>query len=67
MTQSMVTLLYDYPSDSSQLRDGSINDTLSEISGIPTCSADYTTMSIANRLLSVPEHNSQAFRYLCQE
>ena len=41
--------ILDYPSDSSQLRDGSINDTLSEISGIPTCSADYTTMSIANR------------------
>ena len=36
----------DYPSDGSQLHEGSINDTLS---GIPTCSADYSRMSIADR------------------
>ena len=34
-----------------QLHDGSINDTLSKISGIPTCTSNYIGMNIINRLL----------------
>ena len=41
--------IVDYLSDSQLRDDGSINDTLSRLSGLPVCSTDYSRMSIANR------------------
>ena len=54
--------IVDYLSDSQLRDDGSINDTLSRLSGLPVCSTDYSRMSIANRKM-IQQISSKPFLF----